>query len=296
MMLLRRLCLVMLLLACAVPAWAGPAWAGDVLHEHFTSPTLGRDWNYEVYLPTGYGETSRRYPVVYLLHGMSEDETSWVDFGHLDQTADRLITKGAIQPCIIVMPSAGRSWYVDGPEKIETAFIDDLLPEVDHHFHTQPDRMARVIGGLSMGGYGALHLALRHPDLFSAAALLSPAIYAPEPPPLSSARASPAFETNGAFDPALWRQMNYPGLLDDYAAVHLPLRMLLVAGLQDRLHTAEAAQAFAAAWQARGWDLQIHLQPGRHDFVLWRAVLPRVLRFLVGPAPMAVASTTRPVH
>lgn len=104
------------------------------------------------------------FPVFYLLHGLSDDHTAWTRQTSIERYADGY-------PFIIVMPDGGRSYYTDAPqgEAYETAIVRDLIPYIDRTFQTDPRRVARVIGGLSMGGYGALKLALGHPDLFCSA-------------------------------------------------------------------------------------------------------------------------------
>ena len=130
--------------------------AGQVLAYSFHSQTLGRNWRYNVYLPDGYDHSDLRYPVLFMLHGFSENENAWLTKGHINQVADHLIAAGEIPPILIIMPGSGDNWYVDLKEKIETAFIQDLVPEVEHTFRIIPQREGRGIGGDSMGGYGAL--------------------------------------------------------------------------------------------------------------------------------------------
>ena len=272
---------------------ASAARAGDLHEESFDSSILARSWMYEIYLPKDYAQSGRRYPVVYLLHGYNDVPTSWADKAGIVEMADRMIASGVLVPCILVMPSAGRSWYIDGPEKMETAFIDNLIPQIDSHYRTRTGRSGRMVAGLSMGGYGAMRLALRHPDRFSAMALMSPAIYAPDPPFISGARLAPAFQTNGMFDPDRWREMNYPSLLDAFAKTGRRLRVQLTAGLQDPYGTETAAQSFVVAWRHHGWQAELKLTPGAHDFAFWRTSLPEALRFLAGPDNISAAQATR---
>ncbi len=96
--------------------------------------------------------------------------------------------KRVLCPRHLIMPDANTNWYVDLREKMETAFVNDPMPHVEKTYRTIEEREGRVMGGLSMGGYGALRFALKYPEKFQAAALLSPAIYNPEPPADSSAR------------------------------------------------------------------------------------------------------------
>jgi putative tributyrin esterase len=131
----------------------------------FTSPSVGRAMKYNVALPPDYETSGRRYPVVYLLHGLTSNYTAWAALG-----APR-----AAQPygMIVVMPDAGNSWYVnwaetegDRPNRWEDYLVKDLIGHVDASFRTIARREGRAINGLSMGGYGALMLGLRHPELF----------------------------------------------------------------------------------------------------------------------------------
>ncbi len=117
-----------LVLAAAALAAAPVAEAGRLVSESFASPALGRAWDYNVYLPDGHETGTLRYPALYLLHGGGADRHEWVAKGDILRTADALIAAGAIPPCLVVMPSAGASWYVDRQEAMETALVRDLLP------------------------------------------------------------------------------------------------------------------------------------------------------------------------
>jgi S-formylglutathione hydrolase FrmB len=126
-------------------------------------------------LPAGYdANANRRYPVLLLLHGCCDDFRSWTD----DMGAEALT---APYPVIVVMPDGGAfGWYSDwynggagGAPRYETYNIDELLPWVDSTFRTIPSRSGRAVAGLSMGGFGALSLAARHPNTFTAAASYS---------------------------------------------------------------------------------------------------------------------------
>ena len=144
------------------------------------SPALGQTIPCSVTLPDDYyRDPTRRFPVLLLLHGTDGTADDWLDAGGL---ADASNADGTL-PFIVVTPGAGNSWYVDnGSVAWETALLDDLLPAIDARFRTIQGRAGRAIAGLSMGGYGAIHLALRHPDQFAAVASLSGALYAPDDP------------------------------------------------------------------------------------------------------------------
>jgi len=161
--------------AARVVAWAGfgaafiattSAAAPPTAHVvSYESPSVGRTLKCRVLLPAGYESSGRRYPVLYLLHGFSGDYTNWTRHG-VERAA-------APYDLIVVQVDGGNSWYVnwaesDGGEKNawEDALVKDLIGHVDAHFRTVAAREGRAINGLSMGGYGALTVGLRHPDLF----------------------------------------------------------------------------------------------------------------------------------
>ncbi len=144
------------------------------------STILGTEVAYSIYLPEGYDTSDRRYPVLYLLHGYTDDETGWTQFGQVKTIADRYANDTSVSPMLIVMPDAGETWYInshDGKTRYEDFFVKEFIPFIDKNYNTRPAKEFRAISGLSMGGYGALVYALKHPDLFSASAPLSAAVF-----------------------------------------------------------------------------------------------------------------------
>jgi S-formylglutathione hydrolase FrmB len=147
------------------------------------SSTLGKDVEYSIYLPSDYDKSNRRYPVLYLLHGYTDDETGWTQFGEAQIIGDRLIQNGEAAPMIIVMPDGGVSWYLnsyDGKTKYEDFFVKEFIPHIDAAYRTRTTKQYRAIAGLSMGGYGTLLMATKHPELFAAAAPLSAGVFTDE--------------------------------------------------------------------------------------------------------------------
>jgi len=254
--------------------------AGQVLARSFHSPTLGRDWRYNVYLPDGYDHSDLRYPVFFMLHGFSENENAWVTKGHINQVADHLIATGEISPIVIIMPGSGDNWYVDLKEKIETAFIQDLVPEVAKTFRVIPEREGRCIGGDSMGGYGALRFILKYPEQFGAALLMSPAIYVPEPPLTSSSRKGTVF--GNPFDATIWQSVNYPTLIDDFFAKNLPIAFYVNAGDHDDFEIETQIGPLYKVMREHKFPVAMRVSSGIHDFAVWRAELPDALRFICG--------------
>lgn len=147
------------------------------------SSTLGKDVEYSIYLPPDYDKSNRRYPVLYLLHGYTDDETGWSQFGEAQIIGDRMIQNGEAAPMIIVMPDGGATWYInnyDGKTRYEDFFVKEFIPYIDATYRTRATKQYRAIAGLSMGGYGTLIMATKHPDLFSAAAPLSSGVFTDE--------------------------------------------------------------------------------------------------------------------
>lgn len=153
---------------------------GKVIEENKAqSKILGRDVRYTVYLPADYETSQRSYPVVYLLHGYTDNHTGWLQFGEINRYADEGIASGTIPPMIIVMPNADSTWYInsyDGFEKYEDFFIQEFMPSIEKQYRIKGEKRYRGIAGLSMGGYGTLIYSLKYPELFSAAAPLSAAV------------------------------------------------------------------------------------------------------------------------
>ncbi|MGZ5495455.1 MAG: alpha/beta hydrolase [Candidatus Aminicenantales bacterium] len=161
--------------------FSGDIAAGQVLEGlKLSSKVLGRDVAYAIYLPPDYAASTRRYPVVYLLHGYTDDESGWIQFGEVSLAADRAIAEREIPPMIIVMPDGGVTFYINdaaGKVRYEDMFVRDLIPYVDARYRTRASREFRGIAGLSMGGWGTLVQSLRHPELFAAGAAFSAAVW-----------------------------------------------------------------------------------------------------------------------
>jgi len=130
---------------------------------HFWSASLGRQTACNLIIPQGQPSP---WSVFYLLHGSSDDHTIWTRRTSIERYVEGL-------PLLVVMPEGGGSGFytdaVDGSGNYESAIIKDLIPFMDATFPTRKDKGGRAIGGLSMGGYGAVKLALKYPDLFGSA-------------------------------------------------------------------------------------------------------------------------------
>jgi enterochelin esterase-like enzyme len=255
------------------------AHAGVVVTREFDSKALSRKWAYTVYLPDGYATSGLRYPVFYLLHGNGHTMNDWPVSGRIQTTTDTLIANGRIPPTIIVMPDAGTTWYIDRKENMETAFINDLMPDVAANFRTIEDRKGRVIGGLSMGGYGSLRFALKFPEKFAAAALLSPAIYDPEPPESSSARRVGVFGAP-TYDTEIWKQYNYPTLIEAYFAKKQPVPMYINSGDDDEFMIEADATKLYSLLRRHRHPAELRIVDGSHSWTLWESTIGDAMTYI----------------
>lgn len=166
---------------------------GTVSRLWYHSNSLGMERRLTVYTPAGYENCSKKYPVLYLLHGMGGDEEAWISLGRTAQIMDNLIAQGKAEPMIVVMPN-GNSWQdaapgespaglvlpgMDRSRSMEGSF-EESFPEIvdfiEDHFRTVERKSGRAVAGLSMGGFHSLHLSAYYPDMFDYIGLFSAAI------------------------------------------------------------------------------------------------------------------------
>lgn len=142
------------------------------------SNILKMERKYAIYLPADYESSQRSYPVLYLLHGGGDDQTGWVQFGEIQQIADKSIAAGTATAMIVVMPDAntgqrGFTNSVNGDWLYEDFFFNEFMPFIEKTYRIKAEKRYRAVAGLSMGGGGTFYFALHHPELFSSACPLS---------------------------------------------------------------------------------------------------------------------------
>ncbi len=281
---LAALAVALLVLAFAVTALAA---GGQVQRHAFRTQALDEVRHYTVYLPPGYdADPERRYPVVYVLHGMGGSDRDFFERGGLARQLDTLIAAGEVPALIAVGPDGDSGYWVnhlDRPTRKGRRFGDyvalDLVAEVDARFRTRPDRAHRALAGVSMGGFGAVSLALTHPDRFGAAASLSGALFAEAPTHRKIYR--PVW--GHPPDAAHWRRTSAVALMSRLEPGPAAPRLYLSCGRQDRLEFAPLAQAASDLLNARGVDHALRLTPGGHTWDLWAAEGPHWLRWVARP-------------
>ncbi len=211
-----------------------PLWAADVRGQpepglpaglqtvEFHSPAIGRQMKYDIVLPENYESGSQRYPVLYLLHGYMQNYTVW------GRNLGAAFYARELGELIVVMPDGGNTWFVNYAEAAEgrrddweSYLVEDVIQHVDSQFRTVAQREGRAIAGLSMGGYAAITIGLRHPQLFISMASTSgalgharsraEAIAAGRPPPAERVRPAEQQAEFDRADQAIARIIDIPG-------------------------------------------------------------------------------------
>ncbi len=228
--------------------------AGQIVGISVPSQVYGKPVPVNVYLPPCYDGINRALPVIYLLHGGGSDETQWPDLG-VRPEADALIASGA-PPFVVVMPGGEYIWSLD----YEAFVLKELFPAIEKKSSVKTGKAGRAIGGLSLGGYWALRIAFRHPDLFAAVGGNSPVTARGEPDdPLQLAQTAAGLDR---------------------------LQIALDVGDMDSLRS--DTKQLANVLQARGLTISFIINPGEHARPYWRSHTDEYLRFYtsaLNPAP-----------
>lgn len=256
----------------ALHAGALPAVRGEWRHITFYSRALGRDMGYMAWMPPGYTAAANAgvaYPTLYLLHGVGSPEAfgpdEWLGYA-LTEDLDRLLALGLIEPMIVVLPQGDQSYWVNhanGPKWGDYVALD-LVKHVDATFRTEGRRERRAVGGLSMGGHGAVQLAYKHPDVFSIAGAHSPTIR--------------PFETSPEFfgDPAHFAKHDPISLAKTTNSARRVLTWIDI-GAQDEWK--DGAQALRDALTAKRAPVEYRVLEGEHEGWYWEYYLPEYLHF-----------------
>lgn len=299
---LRRVAAIAILIsasaAIGLPVRAAPQNVGRAECRSMPSRILGHAVAYCVILPPSYdAEKSRRYPILYFLHGLGENEQILVNSGGMNLVED-LWSQKTIGEFVIVTPAAGRSFYInsrDGKVRYEDFFVREFIPYIGSNYRVREERRERGISGVSMGGFGALHLALRHPELFGAVSAHSAALIDKVPREgLENAQGiSLARMLGGAFgtppDPAYWERES------PFAIVRLGVRLAGMkiyfdCGSEDDLGFNAGAQQFHDLLVTRKIPHEFHLYPGGHN---WGYVVEHFPASLEFHSKVFAASTSR---
>jgi len=249
------------------------------------SKILKSDRKYAIYLPPGYETSERSYPVLYLLHGATDNHTGWVQFGEVQRITDKAIQDGIATPMIIVMPDGdtGQMGYfnsIAGDWNYEDFFFQEFLPTIEKTYRIKADKRYRAIAGLSMGGGGSFMYALHHPELFSSACPLSAYIG-----PLSLDEAKAGIKkshpeiTDDAKIKTYYERHNALELIklipDDQKKA---VKWYIDCGDDDFLY--EGNCLVHIAMRKKEIPHEFRIRDGAHNWTYWRDALPTVLGFV----------------
>ncbi|UTA68831.1 esterase family protein [Emticicia sp. 21SJ11W-3] len=256
------------------------------------SSILGKDVKYNIYLPADYEKNNRMYPVLYLLHGYTDDETGWTQFGQTPEIADKTINSGDAPPMIIVMPDAGVSWYMnsfDGKTKFEDFFIKEFIPYIETSYRIRSKREFRAVAGLSMGGLGTLLYATKHPDMFTAAAPLSAAVWTDEEVVSGNQNQD---QWNYVFGDLYGKNLKGKERLTEHYYKNAPIKIVETANAEDLKKVKfyidcgdddfliKGNMALHAMMIDKKIPHEFRVRDGGHTWSYWRTALPEVLKFV----------------
>ncbi len=262
--------------------------------EGLTMPSaiLNQDVKYSIILPGDYFVSKKSYPVVYLLHGLGDDESSWLEYGRVSQLADDAVNQKQIVPMIFVMPQGFRNYYVNdyaGKFLYQDMFINELVPFIDKEYRTIADKEHRATMGCSMGGFGALILPLKNPDVFTVSVPLS-----------ISVRTDEQYKTEDASEwNEQWGRL-FGGVgttgnerITEYYKQHSPFYIfaqrdlskfknlkLYIDNGDDERTLCRSNEELHILLRDKNFPHEFRVRNGGHEFVYWREALPNGLRFI----------------
>jgi S-formylglutathione hydrolase FrmB len=250
------------------------------------SKILGRSVPYCILLPPSYDSNqSRRFPILYFLHGLHENAQILLNSGGWDLIQD-LWNQHRIGEYLVVTPSAGDSFYINslsGRDDYQNFFIREFIPYIEHRYRVRAGRHNRGIGGVSMGGYGALRFAFLYPQLFVAVTAHSPALIDEPGARLSEPVAAELTQFVGTafgspFDRSYWIRES-PFTIVKTHPRPVGLKIYFDCGLEDSFGFNRGSEKFHLLLESRRIPNEFHLYPGTHDWAYFAQHMPASLEF-----------------
>ncbi len=245
------------LVAASVVFSTAYAFESKVVAVH--SPSMAKDVAVTLVFPDGYDAATEPFDVVYLLHGFGGDNNDWTQKGKVAPLAD-------LYNLVFVCPDGGQSWYWDSPidptSRYETFVAKELVAWVDSNLKSNPDRSARAIVGLSMGGHGALYLALRHQDTFGAAGSTSGGV---DIRPFNRWHVASKLGSKEEY-PQHWEEYTVTNMLD-LLPTDGSLALIVDCGVDDFFY--EVNCELHAKLAARSIPHDFYVRPGKHNWLYW---------------------------
>lgn len=249
--------------------------------------------HYCVYLPADYDAGAaqhppKRYPVLYFLHGLGDNEQTLFNSGGWTLLED-LRNQHKMGDFMIVAPEGKRSFYIDSADgfvRYNEFFLQEFLPQIESKYRIKPGRAGRAISGISMGGYGALRFAFAHPELFSAVSAQSAALITESPQTLDSASRTGA-PLGGVLAAVFGKPIDVPHWNDNSPFVLAKrnasgLRKLAIyfnCGQDDNYGFEKGAAALHDTLQKDGVKHEYHPYPGDHSFTYFLSHFAEVMEF-----------------
>ena len=244
-----------------------------VQYKTFGSELLGRQVSYALYLPPSYDTSESKYPVVFFLHGANENERRWSTRGRTDIMLDRMVQVGEIGEFIVAIPFGANSFYTNSisGERWEDMITDEFIPMIESTTRAEGTRVGRALSGVSMGGYGALKLAFKHPEYFGSVSAHSAMLiddFAAAAISMRRARMFYALFDNifgVSNDLAYWDENNPLRIAREADGLD-DLRIYFDCGSEDEYGFHVGASQLSDILEARGIDHEFHLFPGNHGW------------------------------
>lgn len=281
---MKKIFLFALIVGFASPVFAQ---SGKVLESlQFDSKKVSYPVEFSIYLPPDYESSNKSYPVLYLLHGYSDDETGWIQFGEADIIADKGIANGDFPPCIIVMPDGKVTWYAnsfDGTDPWEDMFVQEFIPFIEKEYRIRSKKEFRAVAGLSMGGNGALLLSMRHPELFSSCVAMSAGTFTDEEMLANEGYDNYFKSIYGPMEKGklseYWKSYSPLHLLDSVESKKLKtVRYYIDCGDDDFLYKGNSA--LHVKMRDLGIPHEYRVRNGGHEWSYWRSGLFDGLKFV----------------
>ncbi len=274
---------------------------GKIQRESFHSNILNLDWQYNVYLPADY-DNSKKYNLIYMLHGAEDAHrhNAWIAKGVAYQTLNMAIASKSIEPTIVVFPDGspeGRdSWYINSRVfNMQDAFEQELFVHIEKQYPIKEGREYHSIGGLSMGGYGALRFGLCNPEYFGSAFALSPAVYDYMSDDMKTFLYNPKASENsmermflniftddsGEIDESLWHSFNYKALWEQYASKSSVVKFFISNGTGDTLTPIEHTRILDNFLGEKNAEyVYVEQKYLEHSWGAWSTILPEALNYI----------------
>lgn len=284
------LCRSAFFLAIATATACHPALAqGRVDCASLDSHTLHRSVRYCVMLPPSYTEeTTKKYPALYFLHGLGENEQTLLRSGGWDLIQD-LRQQHKIGDFLVIAPEGRGSFFInsaDGRDRYSDFFVTEFIPYIESHYRIIHDRKARGVTGLSMGGFGALRFAFAHPELFSSVSAQSPALIIETPKQMDDdlRDAGPLAKLLGGvfgnpINTTHWKENNTLELARRNRAQLRAQTIYFNCGAEDEYGFAEGATKLHKQLLAEDVRHEFHLYPGGHSAEYFLSHLGETIEF-----------------